>query len=82
MKLLDYLHIYATTRSSYVQIYVFQEGLDKLQQQSNELNAIYISFLLPGVGGVLPRDASPPPPKFPLDDPFVAYSRDDRAAEV
>lgn len=38
---------------------------------------------IPGVGGVLPLDASTPaPPKFPLDDPFVAYSLDVRAADA
>jgi len=33
--------------------------------------------VIPGVGGVLPRDGSAPAcpaPKFPLDEPFVPYS--------
>lgn len=34
--------------------------------------------VIPGVGGVLPRDGSapacPPAPRFPLDEPFVPYS--------
>lgn len=39
-------------------------------------------FLLPGVGGVLPLDGSAPAPKLPLDDPFVAYSLEDLAADA
>lgn len=43
--------------------------------------------VIPGVGGVLPREGSAPgcapgPPKLPLDEPFVAYSLDDLAAEA
>lgn len=38
--------------------------------------------VIPGVlGGVLPRDGSAPacpPPKFPLDEPFVPYSLEGR----
>lgn len=37
---------------------------------------------LPGVGGVLPRDASAFAPKLPLDEPFVAYNLDDLAADA
>lgn len=43
--------------------------------------------VIPGVGGVLPREGSAPgcapgPPKLPLDEPFVAYSLDDLAADA
>lgn len=42
--------------------------------------------VIPGVGGVLPRDGSAPGcapgPKLPLDEPFVAYSLDDLAADA
>lgn len=38
--------------------------------------------VLPGVGGVLPLDASAFPPKLPLDEPFVAYSLEDLAADA
>lgn len=38
------------------------------------------------MGGVLPREGSAPgapgPPKLPLDEPFVAYSLDERAADA
>lgn len=38
------------------------------------------------MGGVLPLEGSAPPanapPKLPLDEPFVAYRRDERAAEA
>lgn len=37
-------------------------------------------IIIPGVGGVLPLDGSPP--KFPLDEAFVTYSLDDRAADA
>lgn len=37
---------------------------------------------LPGVGGVLPREASAFAPKLPLDEPFVAYNLDDLAADA
>lgn len=40
------------------------------------------SICLPGVGGVLPREASAFAPKLPLDEPFVAYNLDDLAADA
>lgn len=55
----------------------------KSQQQpkNNSKNCV-----IPGVGGVLPREGSAPgapaPPKLPLDEPFVAYSLEDLAAEA
>lgn len=36
--------------------------------------------IIPGVGGVLPLDGSPP--RFPLDEAFVTYNLDDRAADA
>lgn len=42
----------------------------------------FFCSILPGVGGVLPREASAFPPKLPLDEPFVAYSLDDLAADA